>query len=103
LGERGLCNTDRSRRLARLTVVDWLEELPRQNGARKDVSRPATPVAVNDAGAENPVPVLESSTQSIRVWIVQWIWSIVFNLFIRLTIRSLALLIGKAPSTAVPK
>ena len=96
--ECGVCITDHSRRLVRLTVVGWLEELPLFNDARKRVSRTLTSAAVPGLVAETPGNVLKSPRQSFLRWMVQWTFFIGFKLLGLFALWTLPLLFDERPT-----
>jgi hypothetical protein len=97
--ECGVCITDHSRRLVRVTVVGWLEELL----ARKRASRLPTPAPVPDLVAETPGNVSKSRRQSFSRWIVHWIFSIGFTLLGLFVLWTFPLHFDEEPTQGVKK
>jgi hypothetical protein len=99
----GVRVTDHSRRLARATVVGWLEEFPRFPEARKCVSRTQASACVPGLVAETPGDVLKSGRQSFLQWIVQWTFTMGFKLVGLFALWTFPLYFDKEPPVGVKK
>ena len=99
----GVRITDHSRRLVRVTVIGWMEELALLHEARKRVSRAQASASVPVLVAETPRNVLKSTRQSFLRWIVQWTFTVGFKLVGLFVLWTLPLFFDKEPPVGVKK
>jgi len=99
----GVRITDHSRRLVRVTVIGWMEELPLLHEERKRVSRAQASAPVPVLVAETPRNVLKSTRQSFLRWIIRWAFTIGFKLLGLFTLWTLPLYFDEEPTVGVKK